>query len=83
VAVSSFCHLLGSEGREESAVAQRKSDETISEKPKDPGFALQRQGCLMVYFQTKTPNLDKIGRAVEMKILLHFMTIWYLAIWYN
>jgi hypothetical protein len=34
------------------------------------------QGCQMVYFQTKYPNLDEIWRALELKILLYFMPIW-------
>jgi hypothetical protein len=40
----------------------------------------------MVYFQTKNPNLGKIWRALEWKMLLYFMTIWtrYIsAVWYN
>jgi hypothetical protein len=29
----------------------------------------------MVYFQTKNPNLDKFWRALELKILVYFMTV--------
>jgi hypothetical protein len=34
------------------------------------------QGCQMVYFQTKNPNLAKFCRALDGKILLYFMDIW-------
>jgi hypothetical protein len=34
------------------------------------------QGCQMVYFQTKNPNLDIFWRAAECKMLVYFMTIW-------
>jgi hypothetical protein len=34
------------------------------------------QGCQMVYFQTKNPNLGKFRRALEWKRLGHSMTIW-------
>jgi hypothetical protein len=34
-----------------------------------------RQGCQMVHFQTQNPNLGKIWRAMEWKLLLYFMTI--------
>jgi hypothetical protein len=34
------------------------------------------QGCQMVYFQTKNPNLGKFWRALELKMLVYFMTIW-------
>jgi hypothetical protein len=34
------------------------------------------QGCQMVYFQTKIPDLGKILRALEWKMLSYFMTIW-------
>jgi hypothetical protein len=30
----------------------------------------------MFYFQTKNPNLGKFWRALEWKMLVHFMTIW-------
>jgi hypothetical protein len=35
------------------------------------------QGCQMVYFQTKRPNLGKFGRVFQWKMLL-FVTIWYI-----
>jgi hypothetical protein len=35
-----------------------------------------KQGCQMVYFQTKNPNLGKFWRALEWKMLVYFMTIW-------
>jgi hypothetical protein len=34
------------------------------------------QGCQMVYFQTKNPNLGKFWMDLEWKMLLYFMTIW-------
>jgi hypothetical protein len=35
-----------------------------------------RQGCQMVYFQTKNPNLGTFWRALEWKMLVYFMAIW-------
>jgi hypothetical protein len=35
----------------------------------------QEQGCQMVYFQTKNPNLGKFGRALEWKRLLNSLAI--------
>jgi hypothetical protein len=48
------------------------------------------QGCQMVYFQTKNPNLGQFRRALEWKMLTHFMAIWkilrtfdiFMVIWY-
>jgi hypothetical protein len=37
---------------------------------------LQHQGCQMVCFQTKNPNLGKFWRVLQWKILVYFMTIW-------
>jgi hypothetical protein len=34
------------------------------------------QGCLMVCFQTKNPNLGKFWRVLQWKILVYFMIIW-------
>jgi hypothetical protein len=34
------------------------------------------QGCQMVYFQTKNPNLGILWRASERKILVYFKAIW-------
>jgi hypothetical protein len=34
------------------------------------------QGCQMVCFQTKNPNLGKFWMALEWKMLLYFMVIW-------
>jgi hypothetical protein len=34
------------------------------------------QGCQMVYFQTKNPNLGKFWRALDWTMLIYFMTIW-------
>jgi hypothetical protein len=30
----------------------------------------------MVYFQIKNPNLGSFGKALELKMLAYFMTIW-------
>jgi hypothetical protein len=51
---------------------------------------LWKQGCQMAYFQTKNPDLGKIWRALEWKMLECFMVIWYIlwpfgnlvVIWY-
>jgi hypothetical protein len=34
------------------------------------------QGCQMVCFQTKNPNLGKFWSVLLWKILIYFMTIW-------
>jgi hypothetical protein len=34
------------------------------------------QGCQMVYFQTKSPNLGKFWRELQLKMLVYFMDIW-------
>jgi hypothetical protein len=45
---------------------------------KQPTFAAaSAQGCQMVYFQTKDPNLGKFWRALQWKMLVYFMPIWY------
>jgi hypothetical protein len=36
----------------------------------------ESQGCQMVHFKTKTPNLGTFCRAIEWKMLLYFNTIW-------
>jgi hypothetical protein len=41
-------------------------------------FRCPEQGCQMVCFQTKNPNLGKFWRALDWKILAHFMFIWYI-----
>jgi hypothetical protein len=38
-------------------------------------FKGQNQGCQMVYFNTKNPNLGIFWRALEWKMLVYFMTI--------
>jgi hypothetical protein len=35
------------------------------------------QGCQMVHFQTKYPNFGIFWKALEWKILVYFMDIWY------
>jgi hypothetical protein len=48
------------------------------------------QGCQMVSFQTKNPNLSILWRALECKMLAYFMAIWNIyshlvflvAVWY-
>jgi hypothetical protein len=48
----------------------------------------REQGCQMVYFQTKNPDLGKFWRVLEWKMLVYFTVIWYIlkvyfvAIWY-
>jgi hypothetical protein len=34
------------------------------------------QGCQMVCFQTKNPNLGRFWRALEWKMMVYFMVIW-------
>jgi hypothetical protein len=34
------------------------------------------QGCQMVSFQTKNPNLGKFWRVLDWKMLIYFMAIW-------
>jgi hypothetical protein len=34
------------------------------------------QGCQMVYFQTKNPDLGKFRRALDRKMLIYFINIW-------
>jgi hypothetical protein len=52
------------------------------------------QGCQMVDLKTQNPNMGKIWRALEWKMLLYFMTIWkifrsfgiiyrFIAVWYS
>jgi hypothetical protein len=36
-----------------------------------------QQGCQMVYFQTKNPNLGKFRRVLQWTIRVYFMTIRY------
>jgi hypothetical protein len=38
-------------------------------------FFHHNQGCQMAYFQTKNPNLGKLLRALDWKMLLDFMAI--------
>jgi hypothetical protein len=35
-----------------------------------------KQGCQMVCFQTKNPNLGKLWRTLEWKMLVYFMVTW-------
>jgi hypothetical protein len=39
-------------------------------------ISISVQGCQMVYFQTKNPNLGKFWRALEWALLVYFMVIW-------
>jgi hypothetical protein len=36
----------------------------------------RNQGCQMVCFQTKIPNLGKIWRDLDLKIFIYFVAIW-------
>jgi hypothetical protein len=38
-------------------------------------FNALQQGCQMVYFQTKNPNLGKFWRALKWKMLVYFKVI--------
>jgi hypothetical protein len=40
------------------------------------GFRARKQGCQMVCFQTKSPNLGKFCRVLQWKMLIHFMDTW-------
>jgi hypothetical protein len=46
--------------------------------PAQPATPIWRskQGCQMVYFQTKNPTLGKFWRALDWKMLIYFMVIW-------
>jgi hypothetical protein len=35
------------------------------------------QGCQMVYFQTKNPNLGTLLGVLQWKLLVYFMSNWY------
>jgi hypothetical protein len=39
-------------------------------------YSDSNQGCQMVCFQTKNPNLGKFWRDLEWKMLVYFMVIW-------
>jgi hypothetical protein len=41
------------------------------------GNTKSHQGCQMVFFQTKNPNLGKFWRVLQLKLLVYFMAIWY------
>jgi hypothetical protein len=41
-------------------------------------FTNSEQGCQMVGFQTKNSNLGKFWRATQWKILVYYMTVWYI-----
>jgi hypothetical protein len=41
-------------------------------------LAAWHQGCQMVCFQTKNPNLGKFWRVLQWKISVNFMDIWYI-----
>jgi hypothetical protein len=35
-----------------------------------------KQGCQMVYFRNKNPNLGKLFRALDWKMLMYFLAVW-------
>jgi hypothetical protein len=37
---------------------------------------VENQGCQIVYFQTKNPNLGKLWNALEWERFVYFMVIW-------
>jgi hypothetical protein len=43
-------------------------------KIRDASTYMRYQGCQVVYFKTKNPNLYKFWRALEWKMLVYFMT---------
>jgi hypothetical protein len=45
-------------------------------KKRTEQFSTPLQGCQMVCFQTKNPNLRKNSRASDWKILIYFMAVW-------
>jgi hypothetical protein len=56
--------------------------------------AASNQGCQMVCFQTKNPNLGKLWRVLQWKIMVYFMDTWsilrsfvihtyFMDIWYS
>jgi hypothetical protein len=57
------------------------------EQPARNGSVTRNQGCQMVCFQTKNPNLGRFWRAFEWKMLVYFMVIlnflWPFGIFYG
>jgi hypothetical protein len=49
---------------------------TLPERERSTQRSLVSQGCQMVCFQIKNPNLGKFWRVLQWKILAYFMTIW-------
>jgi hypothetical protein len=70
---SCFCYrLVGLYGPMEQRHLPR-SIETIKKGYLKVGM---QQGCQMVSFRTKNPNLGKFWRALDGKILIYFRTFW-------
>jgi hypothetical protein len=46
-----------------------------SSNPSSPSDCVGDQGCQMVYFQTKNPNLGNFGKVLQWKMLVYFMAI--------
>jgi hypothetical protein len=42
---------------------------------------VSHQGCQMVYFKTKKPNMGIFWRALEWKMLVYFRAVWYNIHW--
>jgi hypothetical protein len=42
---------------------------------KELGFILSEQGCQMVYFQTKNPNLGKFSSVLQRKMLVYIFYV--------
>jgi hypothetical protein len=51
----------------------QEEDATLVRSTSSPHL---KQGCQMVHFQTKNPNLGIFFWALECKVLFYFMTIW-------
>jgi hypothetical protein len=48
----------------------------------DAIFTVRHQGCQMVYFQTKNPNLGTFCRVLQLKMLVNFVAIRYILLVY-
>jgi hypothetical protein len=53
-----------------------KSIDTLTHKVTECCSYFVEQGCQMVSFETKNPNLGKFWRALHWEMLIYFMVIW-------
>jgi hypothetical protein len=49
---------------------------TLSREDECANGETDRQGCQMVSFQTKNPNLCKFCRALDWTVFIYFIAIW-------